>query len=183
MICTTFKAVKPFTPEFINTRLLETFLRKPELIKEKRNLADQDNDNDQNMYLYKYGKECDHFVIILDGKAVLKVGKEGMEVDAGLFSYYGVDALMDANHTDPVKCLAAKPKPYKPEFSLKVNSYCVYMKITRSQWVEAVKQSQIERNVGVVSTSGSNEPLSNIGSNNSIAAKKSSDSQNILILS
>ena len=168
------KGVKPFNAEFINPRLLETFLRKPELIKEKRNLADEHNDNDQNMYLYKYGKECEHFIIILDGKAVLKVGKEGMEVDAGLFSYYGVDALMDENHTDPIKCLASKPNPYKPEFSLKVNSYCVYMKITRSMWAEAVKQSQIERNFVSLSN---NEPLSNIGSNTSITAKKSSDSQ------
>lgn len=149
-------SVKPFSGEFINPRLLETFLRKPELTKEKRNLVE--DESDINMYLYKYGVECDYFIIILDGKAVLQVGKEGMEVDAGLFSYYGVDALCDENETDPLKSIASPWKPYKPEFSLKVNSYCVYLQITHKEWKDAVKQSMIERNLGV----GTTNPLNNI---------------------
>jgi len=116
------------------------------------------------MYLYKYGVECDYFTIILDGKALLHVGKEGMEVDAGLFSYYGVDALMDESEkeTDPIRILATPVKPYIPEFSLKVNSYCVYLQITRKDWKDAVKQSMIERNAGLKGSSNrlGIEPLS-----------------------
>ncbi len=119
------------------------------------------------MYLYKYGVECDYFTIILDGKAVLQVGKEGMEVDAGLFSYYGVGALMEESEqeTDPIKVLTTPIKAYKPEFSLKVNSYCVYLQITRKDWKDAVKQSIIERNAGVAAGSSSLlnvEPLSSM---------------------
>lgn len=162
-------SVKPFSGEFINPKLLETFLRKPELTKEKRNLVE--DESDINMYLYKYGVECDYFIIILEGKAVLQVGKEGMEVDAGLFSYYGVDSLVDENAVDPLKTITDTYKPYKPEFSLKVNSYCVYLQITRNQWKEAVKQSMIERNLGLGSTNPLNsiEQFSGVGSSSSLA--------------
>lgn len=158
--------MKPFTGEFINPKILETFLRKPEFTKEKRNLVE--DESDINMYLYKYGVECDYFIIILDGKAVVQVGKEGMEVEAGLFSYYGTDALLDENETDPIKSVAATSKPYKPEFSLKVNSYCVYLQITRKDWKDAVKQSMIERNAGLTSNTSNKDQFSVVNSTTSL---------------
>ena len=141
--------MRPFTGEFISPKSLEIFLRKPELTKEKRNLSG--NDNDSNIYLYKYGVECDYFIIILDGAAVVQVGKEGMEINAGLFSYYGIDSLLNEHEKDPLECIGndASRKPYKPEFSLKVGSYCVYLKITRAEWKNAVKNSIMERTYGM----------------------------------
>lgn len=130
--------------EFINPRILETLLRQPELTIEKRNLSQIEND--KSMYLYEYGVECDYFIIILDGDAKVEVGKEGMEINAGLFSYYGIDALLSENEKD-VKCIEddANRKPYTPEFSLIVKSYCVYLKVKRSTWKDAVKKTMIER--------------------------------------
>ena len=127
---------------------MEIFLRRPELIKEKRNLS---NDTNSNIYLYEYGVECDYFIIILDGEATVQVGKEGMEIKAGLFSFYGVNALIDENQNDPLEFIGNDSirKPYKPEFSLRINSYCVYIQITRAEWKLAVKNSIIERNYGI----------------------------------
>lgn len=166
--------MKPFTPEYINPRMLETFLRQPHLINEKRNLTQ--DETDQNMYLYKYDVECDYFIIILDGSAIVKVGKEGMEINANLFSYFGIDALKPGNDiaglrlhnslsnnnmSTPVVMISISETDlsannnnnnnthenllYKPEFSLIVNSYCVYLKVTRSQWADAVTKSMMER--------------------------------------
>ena len=100
---------------------MEIFLRRPELIKERRNLS---NDTNTDIYLYQYGVECDYFIIILEGNALVQVGKEGMEINAGLFSFYGVNALIDESQKDPLECIGndSTRKPYKPEFSLKVNS-------------------------------------------------------------
>ena len=100
--------------------------------------------------MYEYDVECDYFIIILDGSATVQVGKEGMEINAGLFSYYGVNALIDENETDPLHCIGndSMRKPYKPEFSLKVQSYCVYLQITRAEWKVAVKNSIMERTYG-----------------------------------
>jgi hypothetical protein len=141
--------------EFINPKILEMFLRQPELTKEKRNLSG--DENDMNMYLYKYDVECDYFIIILDGNALVQVGKEGMEINAGLFSYYGVNALLNDDEKDPLECISrpdTERRPYKPEFSLKVNSYCVYLQIKRKEWKDAVKKSIIERTYAPLVTPG-----------------------------
>ena len=126
------------------------------------------------MYLYAYGVESDYFVIILDGNAELKVGRDGMEVNAGLFSYYGVNALFNDDSIKDAKSLLCSNTielttksntnlnnfihatnssllaynsnlKYVPEFSLKVNSYCVYMKITRADWLDLVKKSLVKK--------------------------------------
>jgi hypothetical protein len=162
-------SVRPFSGEFISPKLLEAFLRQPELTREKRNLSD--NENDMNMFLYKYNVECDYFIIILDGSATVQVGQEeeGMEINAGLFSYYGVNALLYDYEKDPNELLSythEERKSYKPDFSLKVNSYCVYLKITRKDWLDAVKKSKIERTYGVVLPTNINH--NDLNNNNSI---------------
>ena len=120
------------------------------MIKEKRNFS---NDTNTEIYLYEYGVECDYFVIILEGNALVQVGKEGMEINAGLFSFYGVNALIDEGQSDPLECIGndSTRRPYKPDFSLKVNSYCVYMQITRAEWKLAVKNSIMERRYAIKS--------------------------------
>ncbi|CAF1059334.1 unnamed protein product [Brachionus calyciflorus] len=138
-------SVRPFTGEFINPKILEAFLRMPHLTIEKRNLSGNDE------FIYEYGVECDYFIIILDGKAKVKVGTEGYEVDAGLFSYYGVNALANEEEKDPLECIGndSSRRPYKPEFSLKVDNYCVCLKITRQDWKDPVKKSLMERNLNI----------------------------------
>jgi hypothetical protein len=144
--------VRPFGDEFVNSKLLEQFLKRPELINEKRNLSE--NENDQTMYLYQYGVECDYFIVILSGEAELKVGKDGMEINAGLFSFYGVNALLNDESIKDAKSLSLndidnhnhnQTTKYIPEFSLVVNSYCVYMKITRAEWLDLVKKSLVKK--------------------------------------
>ena len=122
--------------------MLETFLKQPDLLRERRNLSEIDG-----VYLYKYGVEADYFIVVLDGSATVEVGADGIEVNAGLFSYYGVNALMEGHETSPEQIIANENdmKTYKPEFSLKVNSYCVYLKITRKEWKDAIKKSLLER--------------------------------------
>jgi metal transporter CNNM len=141
-------SVRPFTAQFICPKILETFLKKPEFTIEKRNLVESGNESDH--YLYKYGLPCDYFIIILDGKATLQIGRknelERIEINAGIFSYYGVDALLYEHETDPFKSLIDNErKQYEPDFSLKVNNYCVYLKISRPDWKSAVRKSLLEK--------------------------------------
>jgi hypothetical protein len=123
--------------------VLETFLKQPNLLRERRNLSEIDG-----VYLYKYGVEADYFIVILDGSATVEVGTDAIEINAGLFSYYGVNALIEGHETTPEQIIGAENeiKPYKPEFSLKVNSYCVYLKISRKEWKDAIKKTLLERN-------------------------------------
>ena len=123
--------------------------------------------NPKTSFLYKYGVESDYFIIILDGCATVQVGrndKERMEITAGLFSYYGVDALLYEHETDPLKAVSKESeerRPYQPEFSLKVNSYCVYLKIYRKDWKEVVRRSIFERtNTSNQASPNANSPVS-----------------------
>lgn len=138
--------MRPFSSDFVNPKWLETFLRKPDLIKEKRNLLD--DEKAKSMYLYEFGHECEYFTIILDGKALVQVGKDGLEISAGLFSFYGVNALLDESDltADDVLKNELIKKKYTPEFSLIVESYCVYLQIARKDWLDLVRKTHMERN-------------------------------------
>ena len=121
----------------MHTRVLETILKSSEYLKQKLNLAEDD------LYLYKLGEECDYFVLILSGNAYVEIGKEKLEVNAGIFSYYGVNALVD--DTSTAKDVLAKThrhKAYIPEFSLKIKDDCVFFQMSRKEWLQQVFTSQ-----------------------------------------
>lgn len=106
------------------------------------------------MYLFKYGQECHHFLIILDGEATMEIGKDKIIVKAGLFSYYGVNVLInDSNLNQSIEeIIDYNDKPYIPEFSLivKEKQRCVYFQITRDDWIQLVKNSIMERKYSIV---------------------------------
>ncbi len=137
--------MKPFTIDFINPKLLENVLKRPEFTKEKINIAN----NEDDVYLYKFGEPCDNFIIILDGSAILEIGKDKITVQAGLFSFYGVTALMtDPNSQHTIEDVLINEQNYKqyiPEFSLKINQRCVYFQVTREDWLKLIKTSNMER--------------------------------------
>ena len=98
-------------------------------------------------YLYKYGHGCDYFILILSGEATIEVGSEKLEFPAGPFAYFGVNALLAGSETaDEVLQEESKLKEnekknvffngsrqsknyYVPDFSLRVDDRCVYMKL------------------------------------------------------
>ncbi len=137
------QGVKPFTIDFISPKVLDNALRHPDFIRERLNL----NESTTNIYLYKYGEEADFFLIILNGSAIMEIGKEKINVNAGMFSYYGTNALMTEPNQGPEEVLLNETnfKPYIPEFSLKIEQYCVYFQISRGDWLKLVKNTNLER--------------------------------------
>lgn len=121
------------------------------------NIADSDDD----VYLYKFGEQSGNFIIILDGNAILEIGKDKITVQAGLFSYYGVCALIDPQTHSSIGDILANEqhKAYLPEFSLKIrhNERCVYFQITRDEWLKLVLKSNMERKY----ISNVNSPINN----------------------
>ena len=108
------------------------------------------------MYLYKFGEESDYFVLVLSGNVFVEIGKEKMKVEAGIFSYYGVNALVDDTSTAKEVLLKThKHKAYVPEFSLSIKDDCVFFQISRKEWLKAVFTSQKKSS----SASGTLSPL------------------------
>jgi hypothetical protein len=135
-------AVKPFTSEFLTKNVLELIFKRCTLIETKR--LDRKSPPE---YLYKYGRGCDYFILILSGEATIEVGSEKLEFPAGPFAYFGVNALLAGSETaDEVLQEESKLKEnekknvffngsrqskkyYVPDFSLRVDDRCVYMKL------------------------------------------------------
>lgn len=46
------------------------------------------------MYIYQTGKPVDYFVLILEGRVEVLVGRENMMFEAGPFTYFGKQALI-----------------------------------------------------------------------------------------
>lgn len=49
--------------------------------------------HDPSMIIYQQGKPVDHFVLILEGRVEVQVGRENLLFESGPFTYFGIQAL------------------------------------------------------------------------------------------
>lgn len=45
------------------------------------------------MIIYQKGKPADYFVLILEGRVEVQVGRESLVFESGPFTYFGIQAL------------------------------------------------------------------------------------------
>lgn len=107
-------AVEPFKKPLIS----ETVLRR--LIAQKlyyfvKNVKGTDTADIREQTLYTAGKTADYFIMLLDGKAQVTVGSEGLVFDAGPFAYFGTAALRLT--ASDLKTAARPPTPDSPKDS------------------------------------------------------------------
>jgi len=84
-----FTTVQPFTSEFLTKNVLELIFKKVPLKESSRETRHTTPE-----YLYRYGKGCNYFILILSGEATIEVGREKLEFPAGPFAYFGTNALL-----------------------------------------------------------------------------------------
>lgn len=82
-------SVDLFKPSIISEQTLKRLLRQDIYFHVKKK-----DKKDQNVYIYQQGKPCDYFVMILEGRVEVTVGKENMLFEAGPFTCFGTQALM-----------------------------------------------------------------------------------------
>jgi len=81
-------AVAPFKPEFISESILQRLIKQNVIVCFR--LTDP---SATESYLYRSGKQCDYFVMILQGRVQVEFGKETLLFEGGPFVYFGVQAL------------------------------------------------------------------------------------------
>ncbi|XP_053161525.1 metal transporter CNNM1 isoform X2 [Hemicordylus capensis] len=84
--------VEPFKPPYLSEKILLRLLKHPNVIQEMK--FDHKNKRAPEHYLYQRNRPVDYFVLILQGKVEVEVGKEGLRFENGAFTYYGVPAVM-----------------------------------------------------------------------------------------
>ncbi|XP_054019817.1 metal transporter CNNM1 isoform X3 [Dryobates pubescens] len=90
--------VEPFKSPYLSEKILLRLLKHPNVIQELK--YDRKNKKAAEHYLYQRNRPVDYFVLILQGKVEVEVGKEGLRFENGAFTYYGVPAIMAVVSSD-----------------------------------------------------------------------------------
>nr|XP_045363482.1 metal transporter CNNM1 isoform X1 [Camelus bactrianus] len=90
--------VEPFKSLYLSEKILLRLLKHPNVIQELK--FDEKNKKAAEHYLYQRNRPVDYFVLLLQGKVEVEVGKEGLRFENGAFTYYGVPAIMTSACSD-----------------------------------------------------------------------------------
>nr|ABI34706.5 cyclin-like protein 1 [Mus musculus] len=90
--------VEPFKSLYLSEKILLRLLKHPNVIQELK--FDERNKKAPEHYLYQRNRPVDYFVLLLQGKVEVEVGKEGLRFENGAFTYYGVPAIMTSACSD-----------------------------------------------------------------------------------
>ncbi|KAI0982471.1 hypothetical protein GJ496_006294, partial [Pomphorhynchus laevis] len=162
--------VPPFQPKYISQNVLQKLISNRFVFVEYKHINATNNsgtnesteimstnsvvDGAPDNYIYKYGKPADFFVMIIAGKGCLETGKERISSVVGPFSYFGTSALCaeDESIESFTKSSKIKPRHVIPDFSLKLVQDTIYLSVTRSVWIAAVRASAFEKQQSILST-------------------------------
>ncbi|XP_047542078.1 unextended protein-like [Vanessa atalanta] len=160
-------SVDPFRADMISETVLRRLL-KQDVIQHIKLRGDEDK-NDPKRYVFQEGKSVDYFVLILEGRVEVTVGRENLVFEAGPFTYFGVQAL-----TQNVG-LAESPAPstlgslqnlnmdsmlrhtFVPDYSVRAIAELYYLTIKRSMYLAAKRATLMEK--GALNKGGTNEQI------------------------
>eukprot|EP00064_Thunnus_orientalis_P014651 superscaffoldBa00002574_g14698 len=83
--------VEHFSPGRVSEKVLFHLLRHPSVNQEVH--FDPGNRLSPGHYLYTRNHPVDYFILLLQGRVEVEIGKEGLKFENGAFTYYGVSAL------------------------------------------------------------------------------------------
>uniref|UniRef100_A0A8C4WWA6 Metal transporter n=1 Tax=Eptatretus burgeri TaxID=7764 RepID=A0A8C4WWA6_EPTBU len=86
--------LEAFKPAQVTEKILLRLLKHPDVFHDMK--FDDKNRKASEHYLYTQGRPADYFILILQGKVEVEVGKEEMKFEGGPFSFYGVPVLIMA---------------------------------------------------------------------------------------
>uniref|UniRef100_A0A8B9Z4R5 Metal transporter n=1 Tax=Bos mutus grunniens TaxID=30521 RepID=A0A8B9Z4R5_BOSMU len=137
------REVDVFSPLRVSEKVLLHLLKHPSVNQEVR--FDESNRLASHHYLYQRSRPVDYFILILQGRVEVEIGKEGLKFENGAFTYYGVSALTAPSsvHQSPVSSLQSlrydpPPEPtdgtclsaYCPDYTVRALSDLQFIKVT-----------------------------------------------------
>ncbi|CAL1578002.1 unnamed protein product [Knipowitschia caucasica] len=152
--------VEPFRLCHLSEKILLRLLKHPCVIQELK--FDPKNKHGPQHYLYQRNKPVDYFVLILQGRVEVEIGKEALRFENGAFSYYGMPALIPPlafsvrcssrssglNQSDSLLSGGSVGQLstgiYLPDYSVRQLTDLQIIKITRSHYQNAITASQMD---------------------------------------
>ncbi|KAG7298440.1 hypothetical protein JYU34_018066 [Plutella xylostella] len=160
-------SVEPFRPELISETVLRRLL-KQDVIQQIKIKGDEDK-KDPKIYVFQEGKPVDYFVLILEGRVEVTVGRENLIFESGPFTYFGVQALIQnvgVAETAPPSALGSLQNlnmdsmlrhTFVPDYSVRAITELYYITVKRSMYLAAKRATLMEK--GALNKGGTNEQI------------------------
>jgi metal transporter CNNM len=119
--------------------------------------------NDPAMYIFQQGKPVDFFVMILEGRVEVTVGRENLIFDGGPFTHFGLQALVQNVGIDSPQQQVSQSQSqvmgsiqslnvdlllrhtFIPDYSVKALTDVAYLSIKRSLFMAAKRATLMEQ--------------------------------------
>ncbi|XP_008421477.2 metal transporter CNNM3 isoform X1 [Poecilia reticulata] len=148
------REVEHFSPARVSEKVLFHLLRHPSVNQEVH--FDHNNRLSPSHYLYTRNHPVDYFILLLQGRVEVEIGKEGLKFENGAFTYYGVSALTlpSSVHQSPVltqrhsprdpfeSADATSPSNYCPDYTVRALTDLQLIRVTRLQYLNALMASR-----------------------------------------
>uniref|UniRef100_A0A4W4E3T9 Metal transporter n=1 Tax=Electrophorus electricus TaxID=8005 RepID=A0A4W4E3T9_ELEEL len=149
--------VEPFKPSHLSEKILLRLIKHPSVMQELK--FDEKNKKSPKHYLYQRNKPVDYFVLILQGRVEVEIGKEGLRFENGPFTYYGMPAIMTVlspsrssglNHSDTtihggsLGQLSVGGGAYLPDYSVRQVTDLQIIKVTRNHYQNALTATRMD---------------------------------------
>ncbi|XP_055518350.1 metal transporter CNNM3 isoform X3 [Leucoraja erinacea] len=155
------REVELFNPSRVSESVLLHLLKQSSVNQEVKF-----NENDKlapEHYLYQRNQPVDYFILVLQGRVEVEIGKEGLKFENGAFTYYGVSALTvpSSVHQSPATSNKwsqrdpfsrdllesgenASLSLYCPDYTVRALNDLQVLKVTRLQYLNALMASKIQ---------------------------------------
>ncbi|CAG4956463.1 unnamed protein product [Parnassius apollo] len=157
-------SVDAFKPDTVSETVLRRLLKQDVIqhIKVKNK-----SKRDPATYVYQQGKPVDYFVLILEGRVEVTVGRENLVFEAGPFTYFGVQALTQnigvAESPTPsamgslqnINMDSMLRHTFVPDYSVRAITELYYLTVKRSLYLAAKRATLMEK--GALSKGATNE--------------------------
>ncbi|KAJ8960622.1 hypothetical protein NQ318_013914, partial [Aromia moschata] len=151
-------SVEPFQPNVISETILRRLLKQDIVLHIKKN---KEWRVDPANVIYNQGKPVDFFVIILEGRVEVTVGKENLVFEGGPFTYFGTQALVQTVGIGESESPSVAPSTlgsleslnidsilrhtFIPDYTVRACTEVLYLKIKRSLYLAAKRATLMER--------------------------------------
>ncbi|GLG94335.1 metal transporter CNNM4-like [Gryllus bimaculatus] len=150
--------VNAFKPDNISETILRRLLKQDVIYHIKVKNKEKAR-NDPQCIIYSQGKAVDYFVLILEGRVEVTVGRENMMFESGPFTYFGSQALTQNigvadSPTSPapqnlgslqsVNLDSILRYTFVPDYSVRAITEVFYIKIKRSLYLAAKRATLME---------------------------------------
>ncbi|MBN3300848.1 CNNM3 protein, partial [Amia calva] len=146
--------VEHFGPPRVSEKVLLHLLKHPSVNQEVK--FDPSNRLSSEHYLYTRNHPVDYFILLLQGRVEVEIGKEGLKFENGAFTYYGVSALTAPSSVhqspvstqrrtpqDPFELADLSPSAYCPDYTVRALTDLQFIRVTRMQYLNALMASRI----------------------------------------